>query len=40
MELKFCKSCLFPESKPDLFFDDKGICSACNASINKDLEID
>lgn len=40
MELKFCKSCLFPESKPDLLFDDKGVCSACNASKNKDLEID
>ena len=40
MELKFCKSCLFPESKPDLLFDDEGICSACNASKNKDLEID
>ena len=40
MELKFCKSCLFPESKPDLLFDDEGICSACNASKNKALEID
>lgn len=40
MELKFCKTCLFPESKPDLLFDDEGICSACNASNNKDLGID
>jgi len=40
MELKFCKTCLFPESKPDLLFDDEGICSACNASKNKDLGID
>ncbi len=24
-----CKSCLFPNTKPDLHFDDDGICTAC-----------
>ena len=32
--------CLFPETKPDLSFNDKGICSACLSSKNKDFEID
>jgi N-acetyl sugar amidotransferase len=25
-----CKNCLFPSTKPDLHFDEKGICGACN----------
>jgi len=25
-----CKKCLFPSTKPDLYFDEKGICGACN----------
>ena len=24
-----CKTCLFPSTKPDLHFDDKGECMAC-----------
>ena len=24
-----CKGCLFPSTKPDLHFDEKGICMAC-----------
>ena len=28
-EMKYCKRCLYPESKPDLSFDDDGVCSAC-----------
>jgi len=30
MTVRFCKKCLYPDTKPDLFFDDKGVCSACN----------
>ena len=40
MKLKFCKKCLYPETKPDLFFDENGICSACIAAEEKDLGID
>ena len=36
----YCKMCLFPETKPDLFFDDQGVCSACVSSIQKKNEID
>ena len=40
MDIKFCKSCLFPETKPDLHFNDDGICSACVGANNKDVNID
>jgi N-acetyl sugar amidotransferase len=40
MELKFCTKCLFPETKPDLFFNEKGICSACQSAEMKIGEID
>ena len=35
MKINFCKKCLFPETKPDLFFDENGICSACNSAQEK-----
>jgi N-acetyl sugar amidotransferase len=25
----YCRRCLIPETKPDIFFDDRGVCSAC-----------
>jgi len=28
--MKFCKKCLYPSTKPQLQFDERGICSACN----------
>lgn len=31
MKLVYCKECLYPSTKPDLFFDEKGVCSACTA---------
>ena len=40
MEIRYCKSCLFPETKPDLFFNEQGICSACIAAKEKDKGID
>jgi len=27
--LKYCKKCLYPETKPDLGFDENGVCDAC-----------
>lgn len=35
MTLQYCKKCLFPETKPDLFFNEEGICSACIAASEK-----
>jgi N-acetyl sugar amidotransferase len=40
MNIKFCKNCLFPETKPDLFFNEFGVCSACIASEDKNSNID
>jgi len=27
--IKYCQCCLLPETKPDLWFDSEGVCSAC-----------
>ena len=27
--MKYCKKCLYPDTKPQLTFDKNGICSAC-----------
>jgi N-acetyl sugar amidotransferase len=35
----YCSVCLLPSTKPDLKFDEKGVCSACNAYRNRD-EVD
>lgn len=40
MEIKYCSNCLFPETKPDLSFNEEGVCSACTASELKDKGID
>jgi len=40
MKIKYCKNCLYPETKPDLHFDEKGVCSACTAAELKDKGID
>lgn len=40
LQLRYCKNCLFPETKPDLFFNGEGICTACQAAEEKDHHID
>ena len=27
--VKYCKKCLYPDTKPQLQFDENGVCSAC-----------
>ncbi len=34
--MKYCTSCLLPDTKPDLDFDEKGICNACHAAKEKE----
>ena len=29
-KIQYCKECLYPNTKPNLFFDNEGVCSACN----------
>ncbi|MBT6428732.1 MAG: N-acetyl sugar amidotransferase [Rhodospirillaceae bacterium] len=33
--IKYCTKCLYPETKPDLWFDDDGVCSACQSYNNR-----
>tara|TARA_R100001143_G_C3360947_1_gene135565 strand:+ start:3978 stop:5132 length:1155 start_codon:yes stop_codon:yes gene_type:complete len=35
MKIRYCKKCLFPETKPDLYFNNDGVCSACMAAEEK-----
>jgi hypothetical protein len=37
MYIKYCSKCLLPETKPDLSFDDDGVCSACVAAVEKNV---
>ena len=34
--MKYCQKCLYPDTKPELIFDENGVCSACNSIIFKD----
>ena len=35
MKTRYCKTCLFPDTKPDLYFDKNGICDACLSAERK-----
>lgn len=35
--IKYCKNCLFPNTKPDIYFDKDDICDACNSAKRKHL---
>ena len=35
MNIKICKKCLTPNSRPRIVFDENGICNACLNSENK-----
>lgn len=35
MTVIYCKRCLFPDTKPDLYFDDEGVCDACRSAERK-----
>ena len=37
--MKYCKKCLYPNTKPQLVFDQDGICSACiNYELKKEID--
>ena len=38
--MKFCSNCVMPNTKPDLNFDENGVCDACNSQKNKNKDID
>lgn len=35
MKLTYCKECLYPATKPDLYINDQGVCSACTSFDNR-----
>jgi N-acetyl sugar amidotransferase len=37
--IRYCTRCLYPETKPDLWFDERGVCSAC-LSYERRTEVD
>ncbi len=37
--LRYCRHCVMPDTKPDLKFDEEGVCSACR-SYEKRVEVD
>ena len=38
--MRFCTKCVMPSTKPDLHFDENGICDACNSQEAKNNKID
>lgn len=40
MTIRYCSKCLYPETKPDLAFDEMGVCTACQAAEQKYSGID
>ena len=40
MNFQYCKKCIFPITKPDLSFDQYGVCSACESAKKKEKKID
>lgn len=37
--MQFCSSCVMPDTKPDLHFDENGVCDACRSAQRKHSEI-
>jgi len=37
--IRYCRRCVMPETKPDLIFDDEGICNACrNFELRREID--
>lgn len=34
--MRFCKKCLYPDTKPQLHFDENGVCDACRSAEKKE----
>lgn len=34
--MRYCKKCLFPDTKPELSFDENGVCDACRSADKKE----
>ena len=36
-KIKYCTKCVIPDTKPDIQFDENGVCSACSYYDQRDL---
>ena len=34
-KITYCKKCLYPDTKPNLFINKEGVCSACTNYTNR-----
>lgn len=40
-DVRYCKTCMMPDTRPRIVFDDEGICNACrNATVREDIDWD
>jgi len=40
MNFNYCTKCVMPNTRPDLYFNDEGVCDACRSAITKEQGID
>ena len=38
--MKYCKTCILPDTRPGIFLDEEGICSGCHGYLDKTTTID
>ena len=38
--MRYCKQCVLPDTRPGIFLDDDGVCSACHGHRDKETKID
>ena len=38
--MKYCTKCVMPDTKPELTFDEEGVCNACRSHERKADDID
>ena len=38
--MRYCTKCIMPDTRPEIVFDEHGVCDACNSAERKAQEID
>ena len=38
--MRYCKKCIYPDTRPEQVFDDEGVCDACISVETKNKKID
>ena len=37
--MRYCKKCIYPDTRPEQVFDEKGVCDACRSAETKNKKI-